>query len=35
MPFWSDLMKTWELTNSLDPIERRDVNKEIEGAGVN
>jgi hypothetical protein len=34
MPFWADLYKVWSYQGELDPIMRREVNKEIEGAGV-
>ncbi len=34
MPFWSDLYKVWQYQGELDPIMRREINKEIEGAGV-
>ena len=34
MPFWSDLYKTWRFQGELDPIRRREVTRDIEGAGV-
>lgn len=34
MPFWSDLFRVWKLQGSLDPIMRRELSKEIEGASV-
>ena len=34
MPFWSDLYKTWKFQGELDPIRRREVTRDIEGAGV-
>ena len=34
MPFWADLYKIWKFQGELDPIMRREISKDIEGAGV-
>lgn len=33
-PYWSDLYKVWTYQGELDPIKRREISKDIEGAGV-
>lgn len=34
MPYWADLYKVWKGASTPDPISRREISKEIEGAGV-
>src|SRR4051812_12332843 len=34
MPKWADLYNVWDLQGKLDPIQRRNSAKDIEGAGV-